>query len=122
MIITGFFFSNSSALNSFLLIFITKPLPCFFKLITFSHRPFFSHHNLHRLEQDPKIKSHTPFAYILFVQLYNFFKVCNIASSADLPHSGKARFDCEAGTVVEFVFFPFVQCWRPGSDQGHIAF
>lgn len=42
--------------------------------------------------------------------------VCDVASSAYLPHSGKSRLGCEAGTVMKFVFIPFVYCWRTGSD------
>ena len=42
-------------------------------------------------------------------------KVCDVASSAYLPHSGKSRLGCEAGTVMKFVFIPFVYCWRAGS-------
>lgn len=38
-----------------------------------------------------------------------------LASSAYLPHSGKSRLGCEAGTVMKFVFIPFVYCWRTGS-------
>lgn len=43
-------------------------------------------------------------------------EVCDVASSAYLPHSGKSRLGCEAGTVMKFVFIPFVYCWRAGSD------
>ena len=43
-------------------------------------------------------------------------EVCDVASSAYLPHSGKSRLGCEAGTVMKFVFIPFVYCWRTGSD------
>lgn len=39
----------------------------------------------------------------------------SLASSAYLPHSGKSRLGCEAGTVMKFVFIPFVYCWRTGS-------
>ena len=46
----------------------------------------------------------------------SFAKVCDVASSAYLPHSGKSRLGCEAGTVMKFVFIPFVYCWRAGSD------
>ena len=42
-------------------------------------------------------------------------EVCDVASSAYLPHSGKSRLGCEAGTVMKFVFIPFVYCWRAGS-------
>lgn len=61
------------------------------------------------------VKSHCPFAYVLFVKFYDFFEVRNVASSAYLPHSGKSRLGCEAGTVMKFVFIPFVYCWRTGS-------
>ena len=57
-----------------------------------------------------------PFAYVLFIKFYDFFEVCDVASSASLPHSGKSRLGCEAGTVMKFVFIPFVYCWRAGSD------
>lgn len=43
-------------------------------------------------------------------------QVCDVASSAYLPHSGKSRLGCEAGTVMKFVFIPFVYCWRAGTD------
>lgn len=56
-----------------------------------------------------------PFAYVLFIKFYDFFEVCDVASSAYLPHSGKSRLGCEAGTVMKFVFIPFVYCWRAGS-------
>lgn len=42
-------------------------------------------------------------------------QVCDVASSAYLPHSGKSRLGCEAGTVMKFVFIPFVYCWRAGT-------
>ena len=51
----------------------------------------------------------------LFIEFYDFFEVCDVASSAYLPHSGKSRLGCEAGTVMKFVFIPFVYCWRAGS-------
>lgn len=57
-----------------------------------------------------------PFAYVLFIKFYDFFEVCDVASSAYLPHSGKSRLGCEAGAVMKFVFIPFVYCWRAGSD------
>ena len=43
------------------------------------------------------VKSHCPFAYVLFIEFYDFFEVCDVASSAYLPHSGKSRLGCEAG-------------------------
>ena len=43
------------------------------------------------------------------------FQVCDVASSAYLPHSGKSRLGCEAGAVMKFVFIPFVYCWRAGT-------
>lgn len=54
--------------------------------------------------------------YVLFIEFYDFFEVCDVASSAYLPHSGKSRLGCEAGTVMKFVFIPFVYCWRAGTD------
>ena len=47
---------------------------------------------------------------------FNEAEVCDVASSAYLPHSGKSRLGCEAGAVMKFVFIPFVYCWRAGSD------
>lgn len=49
-------------------------------------------------------------------QQHHFSQVCDVASSAYLPHSGKSRLGCEAGTVMKFVFIPFVYCWRAGTD------
>ena len=42
-------------------------------------------------------------------------EVCDVASSAYLPHSGKSRLGCEAGAMMKFVFIPFVYCWRAGT-------
>lgn len=42
-------------------------------------------------------------------------EVCDVASSAYLPHSGKSWLGCEAGAVMKFVFIPFVYCWRAGT-------
>ena len=58
----------------------------------------------------------TSFAYVLFIEFYDFFEVCDVASSAYLPHSGKSRLGCEAGAVMKFVFIPFIYCWRAGTD------
>ena len=66
--------------------------------------------------KDIDVKSHCPFAYVLFIEFYDFFEVCDIASSAYLPHSGKSWLGCEAGAVMKFVFIPFVYCWRAGTD------
>ena len=52
-------------------------------------------------------------AYLKDVQ--HVGEVCDVASSAYLPHSGKSRLGCEAGAVMKFVFIPFVYCWRAGS-------
>lgn len=54
--------------------------------------------------------------YVLFIEFYDFFEVCDVASSTYLPHSGKSRLGCEASTVMKFVFIPFVYCWWAGSD------
>ena len=47
--------------------------------------------------------------------VYVLHQVCDVASSAYLPHSGKSRLGCEAGAVMKFVFIPFVYCWRAGT-------
>lgn len=78
------------------------------------------HYLTYLLEKCPNdsmsdIKSHCPFAYVLFIEFYDFFEVCDVASSAYLPHSGKSRLGCEAGAVMKFVFIPFVYCWRAGT-------
>lgn len=44
-----------------------------------------------------------------------YLQVCDVASPAYLPHSGKSRLGCEAGAVMKFVFIPFVYCWRAGT-------
>lgn len=52
----------------------------------------------------------------IFKNLIEYIEqVCDIASSAYLPHSGKSRLGCEAGAVMKFVFIPFVYCWRAGT-------
>ncbi len=38
----------------------------------------------------PSTPSNCPFAYVLFIEFYDFFEVCDVASSAYLPHSGKS--------------------------------
>lgn len=52
-----------------------------------------------------------PFIYSLSIQFHDFFKVRNVASSANLPHSGKAWFCCETSTVMKLVFLPLIYSW-----------
>lgn len=56
---------------------------------------------------------------------HNYFtfhlQVRYVASSANLPHSGKAWFCCETSTVMELVFLPFIYSWWTSTYQRHIA-
>lgn len=61
------------------------------------------------------VADNTTYIQMHFLPLHKV-QVCDVASSAYLPHSGKSRLGCEAGTVMKFVFIPFVYCWRAGSD------
>ncbi len=57
---------------------------------------------------------HIPYLFsntLLSIQFHDFFKVRYVASSANLPHSGKAWFCCETSTVMELVFLPFIYSW-----------
>lgn len=58
-----------------------------------------------------QVQSHAPVTYVLSIQFHDFFKVRNVASSANLPHSGKAWFCCETSTVMKLVFLPFIYSW-----------
>ena len=42
---------------------------------------------------------------------HKYFACSSLASSANLPHSGKAWFCCETSTVMELVFLPFIYSW-----------
>lgn len=44
-------------------------------------------------------------SYIFCIQLYYFFKVSDIASAADLPHSGNSRFHGDSCSVMIFILF-----------------
>ena len=105
-------FSNASTtlLQARLLLFSLRSISS-----SLLYSPFLPTFNLYR-NGNPVAVLNCPFAYVLFVEFYDFFEVCDVASSAYLPHSGKSRLGCEAGTVMKFVFIPFVYCWRAGSD------
>ena len=42
-------------------------------------------------------------------------QVCDVASAADLPHSGDSRLDCDSGTVVQLILFQLIGKDRAGS-------
>ena len=63
------------------------------------------------VEADQTISHDAPVTYVLSIQFHDFFKVRNVASSANLPHSGKAWFCCETSTVMKLVFLPFIYSW-----------
>lgn len=73
------------------------------------------------LEEDLLYIFNAPVAYVLSIQFHDFFKVRYVASSANLPHSGKAWFCCETSTVMELVFLPFIYSWWTSTYQRHIA-
>ena len=47
----------------------------------------------------------TPVFDIFRIKFYYFFKVCNITSSAYLPHSCNTWFHCDSGAMMEIIFF-----------------
>ena len=64
---------------------------------------------------------HGPVFYVLSVKSYNFFEICDIASSAHLPHTGDSRFGGHTASVVKFILLPLVYCRRTCSYQTHIS-
>ena len=61
-----------------------------------------------RLKQNLNIQSDIPLGNIFCIQADDFFKVCDVASAADLPHSGDSRLDCDSGTVVQLILFQLI--------------
>lgn len=55
------------------------------------HRTLFFEHNQNGLDQNSEVQSHAPLADILCIQFYNILKICDIASTAYLPHSCHTR-------------------------------
>ena len=55
------------------------------------------------------------------IQADDFFKVCDVASAADLPHSGDSRLDGDSGTVVQLILFQLIGEDRAGSHKAHGA-
>ena len=55
------------------------------------------------------------------VEADDFFKVCDVASAADLPHSGDSGLDCDSGTVVQLILFQLIGEDRAGSHKAHGA-
>ena len=68
-----------------------------------------------RLKQNLNIQSDIPLGNIFCIQADDFFKVCDVASAADLPHSGDSRLDCDSGTVVQLILFQLIGKDRAGS-------
>ena len=66
----------------------------------FSHGSFLFKHHQHSFKKDLDIQPNIPIADVLLVQAYYFLEICNVASSAYLPHSGNSRFDGESGSVM----------------------
>ena len=61
------------------------------------------------------IQSDIPLGNIFCIQADDFFKVCDVASAADLPHSGDSGLDCDSGTVVQLILFQLIGEDRAGS-------
>ena len=62
-----------------------------------------------------KYHGYIPLGNIFCIQADDLFKVCDIASAADLPHSGDSRLDCDSGTVVQLILFQLIGEDRAGS-------
>ena len=54
--------------------------------------------------QAKKIQSKIPVADIFCIQSHDFFKICDITSTAYLPHTGNSWFDGDSGSVMQFIF------------------
>ena len=89
--------------------------------IPVGYGPFFfqNHHN--GLEQDFDIQPQAPFIDIFRIQFYHFFKICNFASAAHLPHTCDAGFDGKSGSVMKLIGFPLIGKRRSGTHNTHIA-
>lgn len=74
-----------------------------------------------RLKQNLNIQSDIPLGNIFCIQADDLFKVCDVASAADLPHSGDSRLDGDSGTVVQPILFQFVGEDGTGSHKAHGA-
>ena len=48
-------------------------------------------------------------------------EVCDVASAADLPHSGDSGLDGDSGTVVQLILFQLIGEDRAGSHKAHGA-
>ena len=56
------------------------------------HRPASTQHNLHSLKQNLNIQPHPPFSYVFLIQLHDLFKIRNLTSPANLPHTCNSWF------------------------------
>ena len=74
-----------------------------------------------RLKQNLNIQSDIPLGHIFCIQADDFFKVCDVASADDLPHSGDSGLDGDSGTVVQLIMFQFVGEDGAGSHKAHGA-
>ena len=74
--------------------------------LPFLHRTGFFEYRLHRFQQDAKIQPRRPLVDILQVQLHHFLKIRDVASAADLPHTGNPRAESHSRPVVECIFIP----------------
>ena len=62
-----------------------------------------------------------PIGNVSGVEFYYFLEICDVTSSAYLPHTGEAWLDGETFAVVEFVFLPLVHCRWSCSYKTHIS-
>lgn len=72
-------------------------------------------HGADRLTQNFKIQPNVPITDILRIELDNLLEIRDVASAADLPHSGDSRLDCDSGTVVQLILFQLIGKDRAGS-------
>ena len=64
--------------------------------VSSSHRSFFLQHDHHGFYQYLHIQSDIPVLDIFLIESYHFLEIRDIASSADLPHAGDSRLDCQS--------------------------
>ena len=93
----------------------------FFSIHNLIHRPIPLNHRNHSLPEYFHVHFHIPLTDILRIQLHNFFKISNLTSSANLPHTRNAWFDRKSRSVMEFIFIPLIQCRWTGSYDAHIT-
>ena len=96
-------------------------IPCC-RQVQLLHCPISFQHYQYGLQQDFDIQPNIPVADIFFVQVYDYFEICDIAATAHLPHTGKTRAKAQTDLMVLGVLLVLFPGWRSGSHKAHITF